>query len=99
MYGDPKILTTNISIHKLIDYFSVNPDGRVTTTSKNLQLIGVGTIELVAVVHDKAVEPLSDTAVIMIQVDLVGTTPAPSIVRPPIIIKTCEGVVEIEEVN
>ena len=54
--------------------------------------------ELFVMVEDKAVDPLNDTAMVVIDVDIIGTTPAPPITRSPIFTQECLDQVEIDEV-
>ena len=82
-----------------IDYFSVAYDGKVTASLDALSAIGIGDYELVVAVEDKAKIPLNDTSVVIIYVNMLGTTPVPPIVRAPMISKNCDDTVEIEEVN
>ncbi|XP_030835990.1 protocadherin Fat 4 [Strongylocentrotus purpuratus] len=77
------------------DYFEVSSSGIVTTTQAILNLIKVGTFEVVVMVIDGAIEPLSNTTVVIITVDI--DDQSNPVVSPPMITKDCPDQVEIEE--
>ena len=67
------------------------------TTRNNLEQIGIGDFTLEVTVQDKAVTPLSNNSVVIIHVNIIGTTPLPPIVSAPVISKDCDEPVEIPE--
>nr|XP_054773461.1 protocadherin Fat 4-like [Lytechinus pictus] len=58
------------SVDSETDYFAVSPTGQVTTTSDKLNKINNRIFELVVKVIDGGKEPLSDTAVVIIDVNI-----------------------------
>eukprot|EP00057_Strongylocentrotus_purpuratus_P018908 XP_011673382.1 PREDICTED: protocadherin Fat 4 [Strongylocentrotus purpuratus] len=77
------------------DYFEVSSSGIVTTTQANLNLIKSGTFQVDVMVIDGAIEPLSNTTVVIINVDI--DDQSNPVVSPPMITKDCPDTVEIEE--